>query len=196
MGRASSVEQLPPEVLEQLQSWLRDPRVTQLDAVDKINAVIDEVNAGLGENEEPIHHVSKSALNRYAQRMEKYGQKLRESREVADMWIARLGAQPQGQVGNLTNELIRTLAFEVGQRLHEAKLDADSLPGFIEHLKDLSLTVQRLEKASSENVKREAEIRRQERERILEEAQQAAEAEGGAVTPDQLREIIGDVYGV
>jgi len=81
-------------------------------------------------------------------------------------------------------------------KLQEADLDADSLPGVTEQLKDLALTAQRLEKASSENVKREAEIRRQERERILDEAQQAADAEGGAVTADKLREIIGDVYGV
>jgi len=196
MGRASSVEQLPPEVLEQLQAWLRDPRVTQLDAVDRVNAVIDQVNASLGDDEPAIQPVSKSALNRYAQRMERYGEKLRQSREISEMWIARLGAEPQGQMGHLTNELIRTLVFEVSMKLQEAELDADSLPGVTEQLKDLALTAQRLEKASSENVKREAEIRRQERERILDEAQQAADAEGGAVTADKLREIIGDVYGV
>lgn len=178
MGRQSTVEQLPPEVLEQLQSWLRDPRVTQMDAADRVNAVVDQVNASLPEGEQPIQHVSKSALNRYAQRMERYGEKLRQSREISEMWIARLGAQPQGQLGNLTNELIRTLVFEVSMKLQESDLDEDSLPGVTEQLKDLALTAQRLEKASSENVKREEEIRKQERERLAEQAGEMAEAAG------------------
>jgi len=177
MGRASTIEQLPPEVLEQLQGWLRDPRVTQLDAVDLVNALIDQVNAERGDDER-VDHVSKSALNRYAQRMDRYGEKLRQSREVAEMWIAKLGAQPQGQVGNLTNELIRTLVFEVSMKLQESDLDAESLPGVTEQLKDLALTAQRLEKASSENVKREEEIRKQERERLAQEAGAMAEAAG------------------
>ncbi|WP_156182845.1 phage protein Gp27 family protein [Marinobacter subterrani] len=39
--------------------------------------------------------LSKSAVNRYAVRMNQVGEKLRQSREVAEMWIAKLGAQPQ-----------------------------------------------------------------------------------------------------
>jgi len=194
MGRASSVEQLPPEVLEQLQSWLRDPRVTQLDAAGRVNAVIDQVNADLGDDEQPIHHVSKSALNRYAQKMEQYGERLRQSREVADMWISRLGAQPQGQVGHLTNELIRTLVFEVSMKLQESELDAESLPGVTDQLKDLALTAQRLEKASSENVKREAEIKKQAQEEAAERVGQVAQREG--LPSDTVESIRREILGV
>lgn len=194
MGRASTIEQLPPEVLEQLQAWLRDPRVSQLDAVDRVNAVIAEVNASLPAGEEAIREVSKSALNRYAQRMERYGEKLRQSREVAEMWIARLGAQPQGQLGNLTNELIRTLAFEVGMQLQDLELDAESMPGVVDQLKDLALTVQRLEKASSENVKREAEIKRQAAEEAAERVGRVAKQAG--LTPDTAATIRREILGV
>lgn len=178
MGRASSVEQLPPEILEQLQSWLRDPRVTQLAAVDLVNTVIDEVNAGLDDGDEPISHVSKSALNRYAQRMEQYGEKLRQSREIAEMWIAKVGRSHESELGQLNNELIRTLAFEVNMMLQDVELNAESMPGVVDMLKGMSLTMQRLEKAANESVKREDDIRRQERERLAEQGVEAAKAAG------------------
>src|SRR3569832_2078439 len=78
MPRPSTIEQLPPDILEQLQELLRDPRVTQMEATARINAILAD------QGEEPV---SKSAVIRYAVRMEQVGAKLRESRAVADMWF-------------------------------------------------------------------------------------------------------------
>lgn len=181
MGRASSIEQLPPELLEQLQAWLRDPRVTQLDAVDRVNAVVDQVNAGLGEDEQPVARVSKSALNRYAQRMEAYGEKIRQAREISQMWIGRLGAEPAGQMGNMLTEFIRTLSFDLMfklEEIQEAGLDPDQVPSLVAQLKDMAITAQRLEKASSENVKRDAEIKKQAREEAAAAAETAVRQAG------------------
>ena len=102
--QTSSIEKLPPDILEKLHELLRDPRVTQLDATRRINEVLAENG-----HEE---RVSKSSLNRYSQRMEQAGERLRHVRQVAEMWIAKLGSQPQGQLGHLVNEMLRTLAFE------------------------------------------------------------------------------------
>ena len=44
--------------------------------------------------------------------MEKIGARLQQSREIAKMWIGRLGAEPQGEVGKLLNEMVRGLAFD------------------------------------------------------------------------------------
>jgi hypothetical protein len=167
MARVSSIERLPPDILEQLQALLRDPRVTQLDTVQRINELL--------EAEGREERVSKSALNRYAVRMNAVGEKLRQSREVAEMWIAKLGAQPQGQLGHLVNEMLRSMAFDLALKLQEGELTEESMPAVIEMVKELSLSVTRLERASSENVKREAQIRKEERERAAEEAANAAE---------------------
>lgn len=172
MARVSTIERLPDDIREQLQELLRDPRVTQLDATEKINQIL--------EAEGHDDRLSKSAVNRYAVRMNEVGERLRQSREVAQMWIGKLGAQPQGEMGNLINEMIRSLSFDVSLMLSEGELTADSLPGMIEMLKDLSLTTARLEKASSENVKREELIRQQERARAAEEAADKAESAGRA----------------
>jgi len=185
MPRPSTIEQLPPDILEQLQALLRDPRVTQMDATARINAVLEE------QGEEPV---SKSAVNRYAVRMEHVGAKLRESRAVADMWIAKVGATPQGQLGHLINEMLRTLAFDVTLKLQDGEMTAEDMPGVIDMLKHLSLSVMRLEKAASENVKREQEIKKQAAEDLTKRAE--GQAKGGVLTIDELRRITREAYGV
>jgi hypothetical protein len=149
----SSIDLLPEDIKSRLQELLRDPRVTQLAATAKIN----EILAAEGHPD----RLSKSSVNRYDLQMREAGARLRQSREVAGMWIGKLGAAPQGQVGNLVNEILRTLAFDLSLKLQETDLTADSIPEVIEMLRGLSLSAMRLEKAASENVKREEEIRKQ-----------------------------------
>lgn len=179
MGRQSSIDRLPPDILEQFQALLRDPRVTQLDATARINAVLQDDGRA--------ERVSKSAANRYAVKMETVGKKLRESREVAEMWIAKVGAAPQGQMGHLINEMLRTLAFDLTLKLQDGVIETDDMPGIIDMLKQLSLSVMRLENAANLNVKREKEIKRQ----ALEAAAKAAGevAKQGGVSADTIATI-------
>ena len=153
MGKPSTINRLPEDILEKLQELLRDQRVTQLEATARINEILSQE----GHDE----RLTKSAVNRYDLKMREAGEKLRQSREVAKMWIGKLGAAPQGQVGNLVNEILRTLAFDLSLKLQNEELTAESLPGVIGQVKGLSLAVQRLEASSTINVKREAEIRKQ-----------------------------------
>lgn len=145
MPRPSSIEVLPEDILEKLQELLRDKRVTQLQVVARINALLDDNG-----HEEKI---TKSALNRYAVKMEKVGAKLRQAREVADVYISSLGNAPQGKTGQLINELIRTMTFDVAMEAAEGESASPAL------LKDLALTCMRLEKAASLNEEREKQIR-------------------------------------
>ncbi len=185
MPRPSTIEQLPPDILEQLQALLRDPRVTQLDATARINAVLAD------KGEEPV---SKSAVNRYAVRMDQVGERLRQSRAMAEMWIAKLGAAPQGQVGLLINETLRTLAFDLTLKLQEGELTDENMPAVIDNLKHLSLSVMRLEKAASENVKREQEIRQQARAEAAEVAEKVAKQ--GGLSAESVQELRRAILGV
>jgi hypothetical protein len=117
------------------------------------------------------------------------------------MWIGKLGATPQGQLGHLVNEILRTLAFDMSMQLQDDAVVAASIEdraGVISMLKELSLSVVRLEKAASENVKREEEIRRQERAKAAEELAEKVkgDAKGGAITLKRLNDIIRESYGV
>ena len=150
MGQPSTITRLPEDILEKFHELLRDPRVTQLEATARINEILEQHG---------LERVSKSAVNRYDLSMRQTGEKLQQSREIAKMWIGKLGAAPQGQVGNLVNEILRTLAFDLSLKLQDAELNEESIPGVIGNLKALALAVQRLEASSTMNVKREKEIR-------------------------------------
>ncbi len=179
MGRQqSSIDRLPADILEKLQELLRDPRVTQLAAVSRINAILEE--------DGHPERLSKSAVNRYAVRMEEVGRKLKQSREIARMWIGRLGAEPQGEVGKLLNEMIRGLAFDATLALSEGEQAAEP-----KMLRDLAIAVEKLEKAASENVRREEEIRRKAREAAANAVETEAKKQGAsAATIDSLRAAI------
>lgn len=185
MPKVSTIERLPPDILEQLHTLLRDPRVTQLDATARINAILAEDGIEA--------RVSKSAVNRYAVRMDEVGERLRESRALSEMWIAKLGAAPQGQVGHLVNEILRTLAFDLSLKLQDGDLDAESMPGTIKMLKEMSLSVMRLERASSENVKREQEIREQVKREAVDAFEKVARKGGltAATKENFRRELLG-----
>ena len=137
MARASTITRLPADILEQLQELLRDPRITQLNATAEINKILDE---------QGHEQVSKSAVNRYSMKMEEVGARLKQSREVAAMWIGKLGNAPQGQVGKLLNEIIRTLAFDTAMHLSEGEE-----PVAPKLLSQLAMAVRHLESAASMN---------------------------------------------
>ena len=176
MGRQqSAIDRLPDDIREKLQELLRDPRVTQLEATARINAIL--------EDEGHPERLSKSAVNRYAIRMDEVGKKLRETREIAQMWIGKLGAEPQGEVGKLLNEMVRTLAFRMAMTAHESEDDAID-PRL---LKSLAVSVYRLEKAASENQQLEEKIRKKERESAKAEAVDALSKIADAETIKEFR---------
>jgi hypothetical protein len=164
MPKPSTIDTLPPDILEQLQALLRDPRVTQLDATQRINAILAE------QGQEPV---SKSAVNRYAMKMDKVGAKLQQSRAIAEMWIGKLGSEPAGQTGKLLNEVVRNLAFDAA--MHMAEDEEPAHPGAI---KELAIAIEKLENAASKNEARDALIRRQAREEAAAELTQELKNDG------------------
>ena len=187
MSGPSTIARLPEDVREKLHEWLRDPGITQREATDRANEVLALVG------EPPI---SKSAVNRYDLRMREAGRKLQESRQVADAMVGKLGAAPQGQLGNLVNELLRTVIFELTLKIGDREITEETMPELTKLLRSLSLSAARLERAASENVKREKEIRKQAAEEITAAAEREARKGGiGVVTPERLREIAREVYG-
>lgn len=186
MPRPSSIEKLPSDILEKLQGLLRDTRVNQLQVTQQINQLL--------EAEGHEERVSKSSVNRYSMKMDKVGEKLKQSREMAEMWIARLGAQPQGQLGHLVNEMLRTMAFDLSLNMQGQEVTEDELPGQVKMLKELSTAVHRLEQAANENVKREKEIRKQ----MAEEAAEAAAeiVTNAGITAEAAQEIKNKILGI
>ncbi len=179
--RPSSIDKLPPAFRDTLNDLLRDPRVSQIEAAEQLNAM-------LADNDLP-ERVSKSAVNRYAMRMEEVGAKLRQSREIADMWVGKLGNEPQGKVGKLLNEMIRTMAFDAALSMQDGDEPPDP-----KLLKELSLSIKHLEDAASVNEKREREIRKQAAESAAETADQALRRQG--MSRDTIQSIKQQILGI
>ncbi|MCF7964010.1 MAG: DUF3486 family protein [Methylobacter tundripaludum] len=180
MAKTSTIKTLPSDILEQLQALLRDPRVTQLDATQRINAILAE------QGQEPV---SKSAVNRYAMRMADVGKKLQESRAIAEMWIGKLGSQPAGEVGKLLNEVVRNLAFDAA--MHMAEDENPAHPGAI---KELAIAIEKLENAASKNEQRDALIRKQALEEATNKAADIAKRSG--LTADAIATFKREMLGV
>ena len=176
MSRPSSVRRLPEAVREALNSWLRDPAITQAEARERANALLAEIDPA-------ARPLSRSAVNRYDLSMREVGQKIIEQREIADQWIGKLGSQPAGQLGHLVVETIRTVAFECGQMMARGELTAESLPGTLDQLNKLALAAQRLSRSSAEEERRERQIREEARKQA---AADAADAAGEAASEQGL----------
>lgn len=191
----SSIDLLPDAIRQQLQDLLNDRRVTQLQAVARINGILGELRDTGQLPEDAPTRLSKSAVNRYALRMDEVGAKLRQSREVAELFISKVGAAPQGQVGLLINEMLRSMAFDLSLKLQDADIsDPETMTATIDQVKALALAVQRLEQGASINVKRDQEIRKQLQEQTLKAVDEAAGS--GPMTADMLKAKIREVYGV
>ena len=188
MPPKSTIDTLPPDIKATLQQLLQDPRMTQLEVTAQINALL--------EADGHEDRVTKSSVNRYAVKMSEVGEKLRQSRDVADMFISKVGAAPQGQMGLLINEILRTLAFDLTLKIQDADLsDPETLASTIDQVKALALATQRLEQSASINVKREREIRKDALTKAATAVEKTLKTIKGA-TDEQIEQIRADILGV
>ncbi|PIE46388.1 MAG: hypothetical protein CSA44_00050 [Gammaproteobacteria bacterium] len=160
----SSIKTLPPQLLEQLQDWLRDPTITQLEATERLNELLIEIG------EKPR---SKSAVNRYAVEMNEIGEKIQQSREIADMWVSKFGNQPQGKVGTLLNEIVRNLVFTTSIKLSETDELIDP-----KSLKELAHAIEKLENSATINEKRQREIEQRALAKAAKDVEKTAKQQG------------------
>ncbi|CAD6177656.1 DUF3486 family protein [Salmonella enterica] len=181
-GRLSKVDLLPDSIREQLHQMLREKRHTQEEIREAINALIDEHN--LPEEMQ----LSRTGLNRYASRMEKVGAKIRASREMAEVWAAKLGSAPTSDVGKLLMEFVKTLAFETSMSMAE-----DDKPVAPKALGQLALVAQRLEAAAMTSHKREKAIRDAFAQEMAEKTEELVRTGGlsGGAADTIKREILG-----
>lgn len=98
MGRKSAIKQLDPAIREAADAAIREGRAT----IEEITALINSMGGA----------VSKSAVGRYKQQAEAQMARYREAQEVAKVWIGKLQADPEGDVGRLLAEMLRTTAFQ------------------------------------------------------------------------------------
>ena len=184
MGQKSSIDRLPPELREKLIELLQNPAVTQKEVVELIN----------GEAGETV--VSKSSVNRYKLRMDKFAAKNRQAREVADAYLEKYGADNRNKLGKVTNEYIRLMAFDLitdieNLRDTENEIKPDDLSDIIYKV---SRAIKELEQAEKLNAQREAEIKEEVQKETAEKVETVCKQKG--VTAETKEAILAEIFSI
>lgn len=182
-NRRSKVELLPADIRDQLNRMIRDGEMQQIEIVEVINQLITA--KGLPEDQQ----LSKSGFNRYAKRMEDIGAKIRQSREVAEVWTTKLGNAPTSEVGKLLQEVVRTLAFETSMNMAE-----NDKPAEPKAISQLALAIQRVEQAAMTSHKRETEIRKAFASEAADAAEKVATQQG--LTAEGVAALKREILGI
>lgn len=150
MARISNIEKLPDDLRVRLIELLQDSSVTQ-------GEVAEMINEQAGESV-----VSKSSVNRYAQRMQEFNEKNRQAREVAEIYLSKVGDAKQNQLGKVINEQVRMLAFELLiniENIKESAGDPKAMAGLADVIHKISRSIKDLESAATTNMERERKLR-------------------------------------
>jgi hypothetical protein len=150
MGQKSAVDKLPKKLRDKLIEMLHDPAVTQAEIVDAINA-----EAG-----EPL--ISKSSMNRYAQKMKHFAEKNRQAKEIADAYIDKYGSENRQTLGKVINEQMRVAIFDLMGEFDEIRADGDTkATEAADMLYKISRGLKELEQAEKLNAERTQHIRKE-----------------------------------
>lgn len=150
MGRRSTVAQLPKELVEACNGLIRDGHT-----IDEILTALQ----GLGAQ------VSRSAVGRYVKSARESMEKYRQAQEVAKVWVDKLEAEPNGDVGRLLPEMLRVVAFQSLTTMGESDEPAKAMDVMLlaKALKDIAGTtkanidIERQLRAMRADLKRAAE---------------------------------------
>lgn len=177
MGRKSSIMRLAAPVKQAIDGALKDGRCT-----------LDELICHLREQYPQQNVPSRSSLGRYKQRFDALAKDLRETREIADIWAQKFGAEPDSDVGKVVLEILRTLSYRVGADLLEPGAELDS-----RSIAQLARAMQYIEDAGRLSLDREAKVRKV----ALDEAARRIETLGTKKTldPDALKAVREQLYG-
>ena len=115
MARASSIDKLPEEIRSEIGRLRQNGR-----SIDDILAHLKKLDG--------IAPVSRSALGRHLKGMEKIGERLRRSRQVAEAVVKELGDAPESQAARLGIELLHSAILELFMNVEAGEdVDADGL---------------------------------------------------------------------
>lgn len=177
--RKSSIDQLDPRVKEAVDELVRGGRHTIDDIVQQIRALGGDA--------------SRSAVGRYVKRAEDQMERYRQAQEVAKVWIGRLEENPNGDVGRLLSEMLRTVAFQTIGQLGDAEPSEEGNSGAMDIML-LARSIKDLASADKLSAEREMRVRQEVVRNAAERA--AAIAKKGGMSPQAVDEIRRELLGM
>ena len=164
MARPSSVDRLPDQIRERI-GQLRDAGFT-----------IDEILSALAELEGV--EISRSALGRHIQGLDKLGVQMRRSRDVATALVGKLGTAEVGRNAQLNIELMHTVILDLFMKAQAGEETELSKGGQAFAKRDpmgiqlVAKALEHLAKASKTDAEYRTEVEKQVREKLAAEAKE------------------------
>lgn len=171
MGRKSTIQQLDPRIKTEVDSAIREGRAT----IDEIVAIVRSMGGD----------ASRSSVGRYKQQAEAQMARYREAQEIAKVWIGKLQADPEGDVGRLLAEMLRTTAFSTLGDMEAAT--PEDLMFLAKALKDLAST----DKLTADRI---LLVRREAAKEAAEKVASVGKAKG--LSADTVAELRREILGV
>ncbi len=179
MPKRSSIHQLPEEILEFLNDELSKNSLS-------FDGLADIINQKLCNENLPLR-ISKSALHRYSVMRKR----IMQSNASMEMMAKYMGSMPKGKAGRLMIELVRKLAYDASEDIYNRD---DGVVIDLKSLANLSLIIQRMEKADEINAKRDIIVR----EQVLADAADEIEKIGAkqGLSKENMNLIRGGILGI
>ncbi|MBS1016934.1 MULTISPECIES: DUF3486 family protein [Acetobacter] len=156
MARPSSIDQLEPEIREEI-GRLRGGGHT----IDEILAALRELGA---------KDISRSALGRHVKNMEQIGAKLRHSRNIAEALVRQLGDAPASRSAQLNIELLHSVILDLNLASEDADADGlAALRGNPEGIMLLAKAIDHLTKSSKADIENQKAIEERVEARVRKE---------------------------
>jgi hypothetical protein len=192
MPRQSTIKKLPPEIR------------------DKIGALLDQGRT----LDEIVEHlstlavdVSRSALGRYKQSLDKVSERIRRSREIAEAMVRNYGDAPESKTARLNIELLHGIMLDMMSQLPDG---TETEEGDDENAQSVLLTLSprgamemakamdHLARASKQDADLITKLREEARAEAAEQMEKAVEEvakeDGGKASPEEVLKRIKAIY--
>jgi ABC-type transporter Mla subunit MlaD len=161
MPKQSTIKRLPPEVRERIGVLLEQGRT--------LDEILDAL-AGLDVQ------VSRSALHRYKQHIDKVGERIRRSRDMAEALVQRFGDEPESKVARMNIQFLHAAITDVISSAEATDEEGNIVPLDPRSAMELAKALDHLGKAS----KADADLI----SRIREEATKAANKQAASTVSE------------
>lgn len=175
MGRKSTIKQLDQRIRAAVDLAIREDRAT-------IDELVELISNHGGE-------ASRSAVGRYVKNARQQMEKFRQAKEMAKLWIGKLDEDPDGDVGRLLSEMLRTVAFQTISGFDESEDGAAPAEVMF-----IAKAIKELAQADKITADRVLQIRREVAKQAAVTAEKAATAAG--YSADTIAGIKRDILGI
>jgi hypothetical protein len=189
MPRQSTVKRLPPQIRDRIGQLLDQGRT------------LDEIMQHLAQLDVQI---SRSALGRYKQHLDKVSERIRRSRDMAEALVRNLGEAPESKTARLNMELLHSVILDMLSQLPDAETEDGEGQGPLLTLEPMGAMLMaksldhlaRAKKADADLVGKLREEARKYAEAKLNESVSAVEQEAQRehLTPAQVLERVKAIY--